>query len=227
MRKELEATFKEDISIYFDENPHDGLKETYQVQDSLKDKIRCVIFIPILSQTYCDPQSFAWKHELMSFCEFTKSSGEDAKVNVGLSNYMSRILPIRIHSLDPEDIQLFESQTGSTLRSIDFIYESGGVTRPLRAKDDDLTKGRSGILYRDQITKVSQSIKAIINAYKHRGSQPLEVNSSQPARSQRVRPVLYAIPAIIILFFAAVLFHSFLPFDRKAWSESKSCNFAI
>ena len=25
LRSELEATFKEDISIYFDENPHDGL----------------------------------------------------------------------------------------------------------------------------------------------------------------------------------------------------------
>ncbi len=25
LKKELEATFKEDISIYFDENPHDGI----------------------------------------------------------------------------------------------------------------------------------------------------------------------------------------------------------
>ena len=31
LKAELEATFKEDISIYFDENPHDGLLETHDV----------------------------------------------------------------------------------------------------------------------------------------------------------------------------------------------------
>jgi len=28
LKKELEATFKEDVSVYFDENPHDGLLDT-------------------------------------------------------------------------------------------------------------------------------------------------------------------------------------------------------
>ncbi len=67
LRTELEATFKEDISIYFDENPHDGLRETHDVDKSLKDKLKCLIFIPIISQTYCDPKSFAWQHELCAF----------------------------------------------------------------------------------------------------------------------------------------------------------------
>ena len=32
LKGELEATFKEDISIYFDENPHDGLlEERYRI----------------------------------------------------------------------------------------------------------------------------------------------------------------------------------------------------
>ena len=65
LKKELEATFKEDISIYFDENPHDGLLETHNVDKSLEGKLKCLIFIPIISQTYCDPKSFAWQHE---FC---------------------------------------------------------------------------------------------------------------------------------------------------------------
>ena len=43
LRKEIEATFKEDISIYFDANPHDGLLETHDVDDSLKDKLKCLI----------------------------------------------------------------------------------------------------------------------------------------------------------------------------------------
>ena len=36
LKGEIEATFKEDISIYFDENPHDRLQETHDVDKSLK-----------------------------------------------------------------------------------------------------------------------------------------------------------------------------------------------
>ncbi len=52
--EEIDATFKQDISIYFDENPHDGLLETHDVDQSLDEKVKCLIFIPIISQTYCD-----------------------------------------------------------------------------------------------------------------------------------------------------------------------------
>ena len=31
LKREIEATFKEDVSIYFDENPHDGLLEIHNV----------------------------------------------------------------------------------------------------------------------------------------------------------------------------------------------------
>lgn len=67
LKTELEATFKEDISIYFDENPHDGLLATHDVNDSLKDKLKALIFIPIISHTYCDPKSFAWNNEFLAF----------------------------------------------------------------------------------------------------------------------------------------------------------------
>ena len=56
LKTELESTFKEEISVYFDINPHDGLLETHDVNASLKEKLKCLIFIPIISQTYCDPQ---------------------------------------------------------------------------------------------------------------------------------------------------------------------------
>ncbi|MCU0369714.1 MAG: hypothetical protein MUF39_12935, partial [Cyclobacteriaceae bacterium] len=49
LSKELESTFKEDISIYFDSNPVDGLLETHDVDKSLEGKLNSVIFIPILS----------------------------------------------------------------------------------------------------------------------------------------------------------------------------------
>jgi hypothetical protein len=73
LRKELESTFKEEVSIYFDENPHDGLHENYDVDDSLKEKIRCAVFIPIISRTYCDPKSFAWKKEFLAFRDFASA----------------------------------------------------------------------------------------------------------------------------------------------------------
>ena len=65
--KELKATLKNEVSIYFDENPHDGLLETHQVDASLAKKLKCLVFIPIVSQTYCDESSFAWEHELIPF----------------------------------------------------------------------------------------------------------------------------------------------------------------
>jgi hypothetical protein len=42
LKKELEATFKEDISIYFDENPSDGLLETHSVDKSLEGNLKCL-----------------------------------------------------------------------------------------------------------------------------------------------------------------------------------------
>jgi hypothetical protein len=75
LEKELKGTIKESVSIYFDRNPHDGLLESHNVDKSLEGKLKCLIFIPIISQTYCDPKSFAWQYE---FCVFNKISGNDA-----------------------------------------------------------------------------------------------------------------------------------------------------
>ena len=40
LKTELESTFKEEISVYFDINPHDGLLETHEVNASLKEKVK-------------------------------------------------------------------------------------------------------------------------------------------------------------------------------------------
>lgn len=59
--EELASTIKDPVSVYFDSNPHDGLLETHSVDKSLEGKLKCLIFIPIISQTYCDIKSFAWQ----------------------------------------------------------------------------------------------------------------------------------------------------------------------
>ncbi len=168
LSKELESTFKEDVSIYFDSDPIDGLLETHNVDKSLEGKLKALIFIPILSQIYCDPRSFAWQHELCAFNKIALDDfiGRDIKLRSG--NVASRILPVTIHYLDPEDRNLIETELRSKLRAIDFIFRSPGVNRPLRA-DDKRQDNSNNLFYRDQINKVANAIKEIINAIKHPG----------------------------------------------------------
>src|SRR6187402_1991119 len=121
LKAELEATFKEDISIYFDQNPHDGLLETHSVDKSLEGKLKCLIFIPIISQTYCDSKSFAWQHEFCAFNKLAKEDVIDRDIKLSNGNVTSRILPIKIHDMDAEDKSTIESEIGGVLRAIEFI----------------------------------------------------------------------------------------------------------
>ena len=167
LKKELEATFKEDVSIYFDENPHDGLLETHNVNRSLEGKLKSLIIIPIISQTYCDPKSFAWQNEFVAFHQQIANDQFGKNVRLTNGNIAGRILPVRIHDLDPEDIALFEAETQEVMRPVDFIYRLPGVNRQLRAKDDEQIKSPNQVLYRDQINKVAHAIKDIINGLKN------------------------------------------------------------
>jgi 6-pyruvoyl-tetrahydropterin synthase len=99
MKRELEAAFKEDGSVYFDINPHDGLLEMHGVDASLKEKLKCLIFIPIISQTYCDSKSFAWEHEFKAFVEQTSKGQFGLKVKLPVGKVTSRVLPVQIHDL--------------------------------------------------------------------------------------------------------------------------------
>jgi hypothetical protein len=103
LNKELEATIKDKISIYFDINPHDGILETHSVDKSIKEKLKCLIFIPIVSSTYCDLKSYAWQHEFCAFNNISKKDKFGRDIRLSSGNVASRILPIKIHDLDPED----------------------------------------------------------------------------------------------------------------------------
>jgi len=187
LKDEIEATFKEDISIYFDENPHDGLHEHHEVDDSLKEKLKCLIFIPIVSQTYCDPKCFAWEHEFKVFVEQADNDQFGLKTKLSGGNVASRVLPVKIHDLDSEDIQLFESEIDGVMRSIDFIYKDTGVNRPLTPKDEREINIHKTI-YRDQINKVANAIKDIIAGIKTAGateeSDSDETEKPQPKKIQ-------------------------------------------
>jgi TolB-like protein len=165
LKTELESTFKEEITVYFDINPHDGLLETHDVDDSLKEKLRCLIFIPIISRTYCDPKSFAWEHEFRAFVEQASNDQFGLKVKLPGGNVASRVLPVRIHDIDTADINEYETILGGVLRGIDFIYREPGVNRPLKPEDDQKTNTNNPH-HRNQINKVALAIKEIISGLK-------------------------------------------------------------
>ncbi len=169
LKGELESTFKEEISVYFDINPHDGLLETHDVDASLKEKLKCLIFIPIVSRTYCDPKSFAWEHEFKEFVEQASHDQYGLKVKLPNGNVANRVLPVRIYDLDNADINECESVLGGVLRGIEFIYREPGVNRPLTPNDDE-NRNLNKTKYRNQINKVANSVNEII--------QGMKINSS-------------------------------------------------
>jgi len=212
LKMELEATFKEDVSVYFDINPHDGLLETHDVNESLKEKLKCLIFIPIISRTYCDPKSFAWEHEFKVFAEQASNDQLGLKIKLPNGNVASRILPISIYNLDSSDIDLCESVLGGVLRGIDFIYEEHGVNRPLKPDDDERINLKK-TKYRNQINKVGNAIKEIITAIKLNdpGYNEIiqEVPKRQPTAQKKHKSTI--VPVLVIALTLVTLGIIFIP----------------
>lgn len=166
LKEELAATIKEPVSVYFDNNPYDGLLETHNVDKSLEEKLRCLIFVPILSQTYTDPKSFAWQHEFCAFNRLSREGNFGRDVKLGNGNVTSRILPVKIHDLDAEDLDAISKELGNPLRAIEMIYREPGVNRPLNPGDnkhDNLNKTD----YRNQVNKIANTAKELIYSLQH------------------------------------------------------------
>ena len=204
LKRELISTIKDPVSVYFDTNPHDGLLETHNVDKSLEGKLKCLIFIPILSQTYCDPKSFAWQHEFVAFNKMAREDqfGRDIKLTGG--NVTSRILSIKIHDLDAEDKATLENEIGGVLRAIEFIYKEPGVNRPLLS-NDSLDKNLNKTIYRNQVNKVANAIKEIISALKNPSTQSTRTTNNpdsyrdQPTTNSAKSKTKFIAAASIIL----------------------------
>ena len=206
LREELASTIKEPVSIYFDVNPHDGLLETHNVDKTLEGKLKCLIFIPILSQTYCDEKSFAWQHEFIAFNKLSKADlfGRDIRLNNG--NVASRILPIKIHDLDEEDKIAIEKEIGGALRAIEFIFRSSGVNRPLRGIEDHPNDNQNKTFYRDQVNKVANAIKEMITSLRHPASARTTNNPQRTTIHTRPRKRLMFFGLVILLLTIASYF---------------------
>jgi len=228
LKTELESTFKEEISVYFDINPHDGLLETHDVDESLKDKLKCLVFIPIISRTYCDPKSFAWEHEFKAFVEQASGNQPGLKVKLPGGNIGNRVLPVRIHELDNEDLKLIESILGGYLRGVEFIYKSPGVNRPLRSKEDSPNDNLNNTFYRDQINKVANAIGEIISGIKapaaseteDKKSKTEKANSPGKRLNRKLKKRHVLLPLFIVIAILGILIFSggsSLPFAKRDW----------
>ena len=210
LKTELESTFKEEVSVYFDENPTDGLLETYHVNKSLEGKLKCLIFIPVISQTYCDLNSFAWKHE---FCAFNKlastdSFGRDIRLLNG--NVASRILPIKINDIGSHDQGLIAKEIDGALRSVDFIFKSPGVNRPL-TRNDSRAENNNHLYYRDQINKVANAIRELTDAMRNTTvaaeSDPL-LRVPFKTKKRNKTPVIFA-SILFLLVISGLIYYFF------------------
>jgi adenylate cyclase len=215
LEKELRSTIKEPLSIYFDKNPHDGLRETHVVDKSLESKLRCLIFIPVLSQTYCDPKSFAWQHEFSAFNERARNDGIGRDVKVINGNIASRILPVRIHDLDADDRACLEKEIGSQLRAIEFIFRAPGVNRPLGLMDKR-EENQNRTVFRDQVNKLANAVKEIIQALPNQAAiQPQQlasVTAAQPKLSRMNKKI--ALTSFFILLLSLAAYFSLIGFSK-------------
>jgi hypothetical protein len=168
LRQELSATLKDKLSIYFDIQPEES-------RENEAHEIRSLIFIPIISQTYCDINSPIWKNEFKVFQDEIKKDTLGSNIKLPNGNIVSRVIPVRIHEIDTEDVKLLESELSGALRSIDFIYrDDEGVNRPLRPSDDEKHTLAVRPMYRNQINKLANAIKEIILAIKSNQKGPVE-----------------------------------------------------
>ncbi|MEN8250001.1 MAG: hypothetical protein ABFS32_13795 [Bacteroidota bacterium] len=225
LKEELEATLKNPVSIYFDENPHDGLLETHQVDASLAKKLKCLVFIPIVSQTYCDPYCFAWEQEFIPFIEMVKEDELGMNITVSNGNVTSRVLPIKIHELDTEDQYTLEAVLDGPLRSIDFIYQEPGVNRPLRPNDSE-EKNLNKTRYRNQINKVANALKDIGLGILKQSDQKLKLPTTTPLSfkesKNKTKAIITSISVMVILAIAYFIYDSKITGESTTNKTDKS-----
>ncbi len=190
LTQELSATLKDKLSIYFDKSPEEDRKPLYQENTLVPRQVKSLIFIPIISQTYCDTSSLVWKEEFRGFQTGAKNDRFGASIKLGSGNIASRIIPVKIHDIDSEDTKLLETELSGGLRSVDFIYREDGVNRPLHPADDEKFATPQRPLYRNQVNKLANLIKDIISGIKllEKGS-PDEPSFYQPTARQIVPQV--------------------------------------
>ena len=200
LQEELKTIIKQPLRIYYDKDSRDGLGDTHQVEASLDHRVlSSVILLPLVSTTYCDTERYSWQKEFLPFLQQAKTDRLGLNLPLAGGGVSSRILPLRLHNLEPTDTQLLEQTLGGQLRSIDFVYPSQevGVNRSLRAKDDDMPRAAGAVRYDIQVNKVANAIKELVAAAvaKSQPPAPPAPQAVPPPAAQVVAQVASPAPA--------------------------------
>jgi len=187
LQQELGATLKDKLTIRFDKRPEDA-----RLADAKP--TRSILFIPVISQTYCDTSASVWKSEFQSFLRESMRDNLGGSVRLPNGNIASRVLPVRINDLDVEDVRLLESELSGSLRSIDLIYREDGVNRPLRPVDDEKAGSPNRTFYRNQINKLANAIKEIVNGIKNSGRDAAPRPADPQPTARQIIPNVFNAP---------------------------------
>lgn len=191
LNQELSATLKDKLTIFFDKNSENKRVGFENEDESASPKINSLIFIPIISLTYCDVNSPVWKNEFSVFQREIKNDSFGTSINLLNGNSTSRVIPVKIHDIDTDDTKLLESALSGGLRSIDFIYREQGINRPLHPTDDEKHDNPQRPMYRNQINKLANVIKEIISGIKQsRQIRPVQEPAYHPTARQIVPNVI-------------------------------------
>jgi class 3 adenylate cyclase len=193
LERELGATVKDKLTIWFDKSAETLYKHPSQVADGEGKWSKSIIFIPIVSQTYCDPASLTWQMEFKGFKDAISRDSIGPTVKLLNGNTVSRILPVRIHDIDADDVRLLESEVTGGLRSIDFIYRDPGINRPLRPLDDEKNSESGRPMYRNQINKLANAVKEIVQGIRSKDKAEAEAPAFKP-EARQIIPNVFSAP---------------------------------
>ncbi|MEJ0081748.1 MAG: adenylate/guanylate cyclase domain-containing protein [Puia sp.] len=106
LTQELSATLKDKLSIYFDKNPEEDRKPFYAENSLIPRQIKSLIFIPIIRKHIAiRVHWYGTKNSRASrLVQKTDQFGPNIKLTAG--NTASRIIPVKIHDIDPDDIKI-------------------------------------------------------------------------------------------------------------------------
>ncbi len=167
LQEELDATVRDKLSIYYDKQGVGAELNKEEFDRERARNLKSIIFIPVISNTYCDTKKHNWEKEFQEFKQIASSDTVGLDIELENGTIISRILPVKIHNVEKRDIQLLEKELGGYMRSVDFINDSlEGVNRPLRARDDEMIYRKNKVLYRNQINKTANAIAALVTNIK-------------------------------------------------------------
>ena len=192
LERELSATLKDKLSIWYNKNPEEQRKEFQSEASPESKQSKALIFIPIVSQTYCDPESPVWKKEFGAFVSNASQDSIGSTVSLLNGNKASRVIPVKIHDIDTDDVKRLESSLSGALRSVDFIYREEGVNRPLRPIDDEKHGDSTRPLYRNQINKMANTVKEIIQAIKLKDREVPVIPITHEPLARQIVPNVFA-----------------------------------